>query len=44
MGPLWFAQKYLCKFVDNGATLFDRDLVEAMVDESIEPLFTAERR
>jgi len=43
MGPLWFAQEYLCEFVDNGTTLFDRDLVEAMVDESVEPLFTAER-
>ena len=39
MGPAWFAQEYLCEFVDNGTSLFDRDQVEAMVDYEIEPLF-----
>jgi hypothetical protein len=39
MGPVWFAQEYLCEFVDNGMGLFDRELVEGMVDESVETLF-----
>jgi len=38
MGPVWFEQEYLCGFVDNGTSVFGRDLVEAALDESIEPL------
>jgi hypothetical protein len=38
MGPAWFEQEYLCKFVDNGSEVFSRDLVEAALDDSIEPL------
>jgi hypothetical protein len=38
MGRQWFEQEYMCCFVDNGASLFDRDLIEAAVDESIEAL------
>lgn len=34
LGSLWFAQEYLCTFVDNGSSWFARGLVErAMVDE-----------
>ena len=28
-GSDWFAQEYLCEFVDNGTTWFQRDMVEA---------------
>ncbi|HYA16605.1 MAG TPA: terminase family protein [Bryobacteraceae bacterium] len=38
MGRQWFEQEYLCCFVDNGAGLFDRDLIEAAVDEGVEGL------
>jgi hypothetical protein len=38
MGATWFEQEYLCAFVDNGATMFGRDLVEAALDDSVEPL------
>jgi hypothetical protein len=38
IGPQWFAQEYLAEFVDNGAAVFGRDLVEAAVDDSFEPL------
>jgi hypothetical protein len=33
MGPLWFAQEYMGEFVDNGAAVFGRDLVERAVDD-----------
>jgi len=34
LGSLWFAQEYLCTFVDNGSGWFGRELVEgALVDE-----------
>ena len=29
---------YLCEFVDSGTGLFDRDLVEAALDDSVLPL------
>jgi hypothetical protein len=38
LGPLWFRQEFLCEFVDNGATMFDRELVEGALDESISPV------
>ncbi len=38
MGAAWFEQEYGCGFVDNGATVFGRDLVEEAVDYEIEPL------
>jgi hypothetical protein len=34
LGRLWFAQEYLCEFVDNGGQWFGRDMVEqALRDE-----------
>ena len=33
----WFAQEYLCEFVDNGSQLFGRELVEQALDDE-EPL------
>ena len=38
MGATWFEQEYLCGFVDNGTSMFGRDLVEAALDNSIEAL------
>ena len=32
MGPVWFAQEYLCEFVDNGMAVFGRDAVERALD------------
>ena len=37
-GPVWFGQEYMCEFVDNGTEVFGRDLVEAALDDSFEPL------
>jgi phage FluMu gp28-like protein len=39
LGPSWFRQEYMCCFVDNGSAVFDRDLVEAALDDTVEPLF-----
>lgn len=34
MGRVWFGQEYLCEFVENGRSFFDRESVErALVDE-----------
>ncbi|HWF12069.1 MAG TPA: terminase family protein [Bryobacteraceae bacterium] len=38
LGPKWFAQEYLCGFMDNGAAMFGRDLVEAAFDPEAEEL------
>ena len=38
MGALWFQQEYMCEFVDNGAGVFDRDLVEGALDGQIRPM------
>jgi hypothetical protein len=37
-GPVWFGQEYMCEFVDNGSEMFGRDLIEAALDDSFEPL------
>jgi len=37
LGAGWFAQEYLCSFLDSGAGVFDRDAVERALDESIAP-------
>ncbi len=31
MAPMWFRQEYLAEFVDNGTTVFSRDLIEAAI-------------
>ena len=38
LGDLWMRQEYMCEFVDNGASVFDRDLVEASLDDELDPL------
>jgi hypothetical protein len=38
LGAAWFRQEYLCEFVDGTAGVFDRELIEAAVDDSVEPL------
>jgi hypothetical protein len=38
IGPVWFAQEYLGEFVENGVSVFGRDLVDRAVDESFGPL------
>ena len=44
MGDRWFRQEYLCEFVDVNDSLFSRELLEAAVDDSIEPLRFPSRR
>lgn len=38
LGAAWFAQEYLCEFVDCGATMFDRDVVERALRDDVLPL------
>jgi hypothetical protein len=38
MGAVWFAQEYMCEFVDNGATVFSREVVESALDGRVKPL------
>jgi hypothetical protein len=39
LGAIWFQQEYMGEFIDNGSAVFGRDLVEAALDESVEPLW-----
>jgi hypothetical protein len=38
MGAMSFAQEFLCEFTGSEGSLFDRDLVEACLDDSVKPL------
>jgi len=38
MGAAWFDQEYMCGFVDNGTSVFGRDVVEAALDDGVQPL------
>jgi hypothetical protein len=38
VGPLWFAQEYMGEFVDSGAAVFGRDLLDRAVDDEFEAL------
>jgi hypothetical protein len=38
LGPIWFPRDFMCEFVDSGAGVFERELIEAAIDYSIEPL------
>ncbi len=38
MAPMWFRQEYLAEFVDNGTSVFARDLIKAAIDPTIKPL------
>ena len=35
LGGLWFRQEYLCEFVDNGAGVFQRELIEQALDDEV---------
>jgi len=39
MGAAWFQQEYMAEFVDNGSTVFARDVVERAIDDDVEPLW-----
>jgi hypothetical protein len=39
LGPVWFRQEYMCEFVENGAGVFDRDIVEGAITEELAILF-----
>jgi hypothetical protein len=39
MGEAWFQQEHMCEFVDSDPGLFDRELVEAALDESLAELY-----
>ena len=38
LGEAWFRQEYLCEFVDNGAGVFERDVVEGAVSGEVAEL------
>lgn len=38
MGASWFAQEFLCEFVDNELGTFDRDLIQRALDPYVIPL------
>jgi len=38
LGPVWFPREFLCEFMDSGAGVFERDLIEAAIDYGIAPL------
>jgi hypothetical protein len=38
MGNLWFRQEYLCEFVDNGVSVFEREAVDRALDSTVKPL------
>ena len=38
MGASWFAQEFLCEFVDNELGTFDRDLIRRALDPHVIPL------
>jgi phage FluMu gp28-like protein len=38
MGMAWFRQEYLCEFVDSGAAMVDRGMVERALREDVLPL------
>ena len=38
LGDRWFRQEYLCEFVGDDESLFDRDLIDAALSDSIAPL------
>ena len=39
MGEMFFAQEYLCQFVETEDTSFKYDLIQRAFDEAVEPLF-----
>jgi len=43
-GDLWFRQEYMGEFVDNGAGIFGRDVVEGALDGDVKPLWPRIRK
>jgi len=39
MGAAWFGQEYMAEFIDNGESVFGRDLVENALDADVEPIW-----
>ncbi len=39
MGAASFGQEYMTEFIDNGAAVFGRDVVEDALDDEVEPLW-----
>ncbi len=39
MSADYFAQEFLCQFVDNGTELFATELLENALDDELEPVF-----
>jgi hypothetical protein len=39
MSAAFFGQEYMGEFVDNGSAVFGRDVVEAAIDDDVEPLW-----
>jgi len=42
-GMAWFRQEYMCEFVDDGNSTFDRDLVERALDDYVQPFVVKSR-
>ena len=38
LGAEMFRQEHMCEFIGSGMNTFDRDLVEATLDDDIEPV------
>jgi hypothetical protein len=38
MGADQFRQEHMCEFVGRGLGVFDRELVESMLDDDVEPM------
>jgi hypothetical protein len=38
MGMDWFQQEHMCEFIGSGCGVFDRDLIEAALDDDVEPI------
>ena len=38
VGPIWFAQEFMCEFVDNGIAVFAHDIIENAIDFTFDAL------
>jgi hypothetical protein len=38
LGADWFRQEYMCEFVEDGGAMFTREMVEAALDDEVEPI------
>jgi hypothetical protein len=44
LGAHWFAQEYMCEFIDASHRVFDEDLITEAFDPDVRPLFLEEDR